>query len=238
MIVFKVTVAGVCFLIQTRYGLLEGKCRDFISGGEPDFNVCASREEMQREKESAETRISDSYAESLAVFRKMSTLAAEKDVLLMHGSAFSFDGKAVIITAPSGTGKSTHTALWLKAFGDRVRVINDDKPWLKRENGRFTVYGTPWMGKSNLGENISAPLCAVCVLHRAEENSVTPCTKKIEALLSQIFRPADVPHLRRVLNNICLLEKETAIYDIYCNMEEDAANAVARALFGEVKNEA
>ena len=233
MVEIKITVAGVCFLIQTRYGLLERKCRGFISGGEPDFTVCASDGEMLREKEAADTRISDSYAESLAVFRKMSTLAARRDIMLLHGSAFAFDGRAVIVTAPSGTGKSTHTALWKELYGDGVTVINDDKPWLKRENGHFTVYGTPWMGKENRGSNISAPLNAICSLHRSETNRVAPCERGIETLLEQTFRPSDPGALKKVVGNLWELNRSVRMLDIFCNMEKEAAETVRNAIFGE-----
>lgn len=46
------------------------------------------------------------------------------------------DGKAYMFSAPSGTGKSTHAKLWRDCFGDRVTMINDDKPLIKfREDG-------------------------------------------------------------------------------------------------------
>ena len=46
--------------------------------------------------------------------------------LMLHSSAVIMDGRAYLFSAPSGTGKSTHTQLWLDVFGDRATILNDD----------------------------------------------------------------------------------------------------------------
>ena len=72
-------------------------------------------------------------------------LLAEKptayNVLLMHGSALCMDGQPIVFTAPSGTGKSTHTRLWREMFGSRVWMIYDDKPMLKITGEGVWAYG-------------------------------------------------------------------------------------------------
>ena len=50
------------------------------------------------------------------------------DGILLHSSCIVVDGVAYAFSADSGTGKSTHTQLWLKRFGDRAHILNDDKP--------------------------------------------------------------------------------------------------------------
>lgn len=55
------------------------------------------------------------------------------DGLFFHSSALMLDGKAYLFSAPSGTGKSTHTALWQRHFGGRVQMINDDKPIIRKK---------------------------------------------------------------------------------------------------------
>ena len=52
---------------------------------------------------------------------------------MLHSSAVVADGKAYLFTADSGTGKSTHTQLWPRMFGDRAYILNDDKPALLDE---------------------------------------------------------------------------------------------------------
>ena len=89
----------------------------------------------------------------------------------LHSSAIVLDGKAYLFSAPSGTGKSTHTEKWCRLFG--ARYLNDDKPALRRLNGVWMAYGTPWSGKHDLSSNEGVPVGGVAVLHRGEENTIT-----------------------------------------------------------------
>ena len=78
-------------------------------------------------------------------------ILGDYDGFFFHSSALALDGEGYLFTALSGTGKSTHTRNWRKLFGERVTMINDDKPIIRRIDGRFFVCGTPWMGKSDIG---------------------------------------------------------------------------------------
>ncbi len=93
------------------------------------------------------------------------------DTVLFHGSALAIDGDGYLFTAKSGTGKSTHTRLWRERFGDRVVMINDDKPLLHIDAGSVIAYGTPWNGKHRLGTNASVPLRADCVFSDARSRT-------------------------------------------------------------------
>ena len=68
------------------------------------------------------------YLETLAVYRKLAQLLVQDDILLMHGAVVAVDGLAYLFTAKSGTGKTTHTRLWLRQFGARAVMVNGDKP--------------------------------------------------------------------------------------------------------------
>ena len=134
---------------------------------------------------------SDEYLETLALYRKIVERLLEWDTLLFHGSCISVDSKAYLFTAKSGTGKSTHTQLWKKLFGERAVFINDDKPLLKISAQGVTVYGTPWDGKHHRSTNTSCPLKAVCILTRNTENSIQRIDKKaaLPMLCQQSYRP-------------------------------------------------
>ncbi len=67
--------------------------------------------------------------------------------ILLHSSCVVVDGVAYAFSADSGTGKSTHTQLWLKRFGKRAHMLNDDKPALRIIDGKPYACGTPWSGK-------------------------------------------------------------------------------------------
>lgn len=71
------------------------------------------------------------YLETLAALRKIADFMPEKDCFLMHGAVVAWKDQGYLFTAPSGTGKSTHLALWKKYLGDQAEVINGDKRFLK-----------------------------------------------------------------------------------------------------------
>lgn len=154
------------------------------------------------------------------------------DGLFFHSSALMFDGGAYVFSAPSGTGKSTHTALWRKHFGDRVTMINDDKPIIRKKDGAFYVYGTPWMGKSNIGANISAPLKAVFLLERDSKNYAEKVSagrvfaKLLEATL--ISRKQD--KMLKILELYDEIFSAVDLFSLHCTVSDEAVIAAYNAL--------
>jgi hypothetical protein len=135
------------------------------------------------------------------------------------------DGNAYLFTAPSGTGKSTHARLWRELLGDRVKMINDDKPIIRYIDGELYVYGTPWTGKHGLGENTRGKIKAICKIYQAKENQIQRADNKemIGVIFQQTIRPDS---LERLDNFTALLDKMLASIDKYslgCNMDISAA---------------
>ncbi len=94
--------------------------------------------------------------------------------MMLHSSAVVADGRAYLFTAPPGTGKSTHTALWLQKFGERAYILNDDKPALRFADGKLYAYGTPFSGKTDLSRNTCAPVAGICILERGTVDCIAP----------------------------------------------------------------
>ena len=69
------------------------------------------------------------------------------DTVAVHGSCVVHDGKAVLFLGESGTGKSTHTRLWVENI-EGAFLLNDDSPFLRVEDGKVWAYGSPWSGKT------------------------------------------------------------------------------------------
>lgn len=97
---------------------------------------------------------------------------ATGNTLLIHASVAVADGKGYVFLGKSGTGKSTHTRLWLNNIPG-AWLLNDDNPVVKIENdGTVMVYGSPWSGKTPCYRNEKAPLGAVVRLSQAPHNSI------------------------------------------------------------------
>jgi len=95
-----------------------------------------------------------------------------RDGIVIHSSSISWEGKGIVFTAPSGTGKSTHVKLWERYIGQKVTTVNDDTPAIRIKEGDPVLYGTPWSGSTDKFNNTSVPLAAVVVLEQSSENTI------------------------------------------------------------------
>lgn len=145
--------------------------------------------------------------------------------LLMHASCVEKDGYAYLFSAKSGTGKSTHTALWLQAF-QNTRIINDDKPALRKIDGRFCACGTPFSGKFDISENVQIPVRALIFLQRGAENKIEPISAAaaIPLFLSQTLRPPVRDAMDRLLGILGELLARVPVFRLTCNMDISAAH--------------
>jgi len=159
----------------------------------------------------------------------------EHNGIMLHSSCVVVDGKAYLFTAPSGTGKSTHTNLWLKCFGDRAYILNDDKPALRLENGVWYAYGTPWSGKFNINRNERVPVGGIAVLGRGSENSIIPYRgfAAITSILDQTIRPVGEVYRIQILEILDKLMTNVPIWKLTCNLQPEAAIIAYRAMSGK-----
>ena len=160
------------------------------------------------------------------------------DGMLLHASAVMLDDWAYLFSAPSGTGKSTHTTLWRKVFGeDRALILNDDKPALRFENGRFYAYGTPWSGKTDMNINRRVPLAGICMLGRGERNEIEPFTgaDAVHALLEQTIRPKNAAKTVKLLELVDKLFAQVPVWKMKCNMDPEAARVSYEAMSAKRK---
>ncbi len=145
--------------------------------------------------------------------------------LMLHASAVELDGKAYLFSGPSGMGKSTHTKLWQQIFGERAQIFNDDKPALRREDGRWYAYGTPWCGKDGINQNKRVPLAGICFLKRGQENVIRRLEEKDvigHVLYQTLYRFRAVERLDSLLDNLSMLVREVPVFELE-NLPEEAA---------------
>lgn len=224
-------------------------CRDYLSEfASADAVISVEPEDIVRERTLAQKQAeldgvaddyTDAYLETLALYRKIALELIKYGVILFHGSAVALDGECYLFTAKSGTGKSTHTRLWREAFGERAVMVNDDKPLIALSDGGAIVYGTPWCGKHRLGNNISAPLKALCILERAEENVITDVSGRaaFPEIFVQTYRAPDPVFMQKTMQLVDKLLTLTPVYRLGCNMEKDAPIVSYNKMKGK-KNEA
>jgi hypothetical protein len=222
----KIRVAELNIEIHNTYPYCEDQCRDYLADfEEADITVSVTPEELAEERSHAKLPFPDGYLESICIYRAIALQLPRFDGMVFHASVLACDGRAYAFAAPSGTGKSTHTRLWLKVFGDRAAVVNGDKPIFRRINGEWRAFGTPWQGKEKWGANTSAPLHALCFLTRAAQNSIKPISDEeaVMHLFHQVLIPKDAEMADRFLALLDDMICKTSVHLLGCNMEEEAA---------------
>lgn len=228
-------IANHVIQITSVYAKIHFQCRHYACEEAPEYFVDTYIEDIHaegskaREEDALEGLPEGDYPEILlettAVYRKLTKLLVKDRIFLFHGSVIAVDGEAYLFTAKSGTGKSTHTRLWREMFGERAVMVNDDKPLLELTEEGVTVYGTPWNGKHKLGNNISAPLKAVCVLERGETNSIVRIdpVRAYPMLLQQSNRAIEAEDMIVTLELIEQMLNKVPTYLLKCNMNPEAA---------------
>lgn len=92
--------------------------------------------------------------------------------ILIHASVIAKNTEGYAFLGKSGTGKSTHSRLWLEHI-QGTQLLNDDNPAVRLENdGQVYIYGTPWSGKTNCYKNIKVRLQAFVRLRQSSYNHI------------------------------------------------------------------
>lgn len=156
--------------------------------------------------------------------------------LLIHSSVIVKDGRGVMCLGESGTGKSTHTRLWLENIEGTER-LNDDGPVVRVfDDGKVKVYGSPWSGKGAVYRQESCPIAGFLRLSQAPENRIQRLSRiaAFGALL-----PSTLPTLQkeeRTLDEICSALSEMIIavptYALACLPNAEAAQLSYDTIFG------
>ncbi|MBQ6106110.1 MAG: hypothetical protein IJL03_09220 [Lachnospiraceae bacterium] len=218
-------IAGHAIEINSIYNRVLRRCSQYSSAKEPEIRIITSLSDIISEKNTSDVLISDKDYETLAVQRKLSEALIDYDTILFHASALAVDGKGYLFTALSGTGKSTHARLWREAFGDRVTMINDDKPFIHIGEDEVRVYGSPWDGKHHLSTNTSVPVKAICILTRDTTNHIEKISadEAFSILLQQTYRSKDPAKIVKTIDLLIQMTKQVSLYRLGCNMDPEAA---------------
>lgn len=152
---------------------------------------------------------------------------AERGTLMVHASVIRYEGRGYLFLGKSGTGKSTHTRLWLKHI-EGSRLLNDDNPVVAFDpkTGEATVYGTPWSGKTPCYLNESVPVGAFVRLEQAPANAISrlTATHAFAALLpSCSCLKQDASIYKGIIDTVTRIATHIPVCHLRCLPDEAAA---------------
>ncbi len=229
-------IAGLRIEIKNKCTYTTRFCAKYLSDDqETSADICAmvTDEEFAEEKKLS-SQFSDGYIENICLYRSICRQIPLLNRMLLHAAILEYNGKAYAFLGKSGTGKSTHTGLWLK-YVPSSKIVNGDKPILEYTENGFVAYGTPWMGKEGLGEKTSAPLCGLCFLEQAKENSI--CRLNAAEVSARLFGQVLLPEEEEnVVATLDLVDKMICLIPAFllkCDISEEAVSVAFEALTGQ-----
>lgn len=160
--------------------------------------------------------------------------SASHGTLLMHSSVTVYNEGGYLFLGPSGTGKSTHSSLWLKHV-EGTELLNDDNPVVRVFDDDVIVYGSPWSGKTPCYQNKQVPAKAFVMLQQKPKNCIKrkDVIESFVALLESCSSFSwDKPIHRVICNTISEIIRKIPIFHLECLPDADAVrvckNAVAQ----------
>lgn len=154
-----------------------------------------------------------------------------KDGIVVHASGLEYNGKGILFTAPSGTGKSTQARLWEKHMG--AEVLNDDTPALRFIDDKLYMYGTPWSGSGTKYQNKKTELGAIVVIAQAKENQIekVKTSDAVRMLFPRCFVPyQDAILMDKAANVIEKIIATTPIYFLRCRPDQEAVEVLKKCI--------
>lgn len=169
MIDFKITLIDMCL----HYSVKHKETTSYLKQFQGDYKevitkpISASNEDFQR------YGLNPNFAlDEIQILAYLTSKALiPYNSFLFHGAAFKWKDEIWILTAPSGTGKTTQFQNWVTEFPEEIEMINGDKPILKWDDGKYMVYPSPWMGKERYGSNQNGKLAGMIILEQDKTNS-------------------------------------------------------------------
>ena len=165
------------------------------------------------------------FALNNALMMAYAFASADKQTVLLHASVIRKDGKGYLMTAPSGTGKSTHTFLWYKNIPG-CDLMNDDNPVVRVVDGCPIIYGTPWSGKTPCYRNIQAPVGALVRIQQRPRNEIRRLGP-VESLAMLLPAASCMKWDERVYLGVCdtlsAIIERVGIFELGCLPNAEAA---------------
>ena len=155
-------------------------------------------------------------------------------IMAIHSSTIVCKGRANLFLGESGTGKSTHTRLWLNNI-EGSRLLNDDRPIVAVEDGRVVVYGSPWSGKTPCYHNVCFPVNGFVRL-RQEKRNVIEQLNVFKAFAA--LQPSTPPALAyssyycdKIMETLDKIISKVPVYQLGCLPDADAAQLAYNTLY-------
>lgn len=150
---------------------------------------------------------------------------------VLHGVVMEHEGRGILITASSGTGKTTHTRMW-RDYKNAL-ILNGDRCLCRKIGNIWYAYGMPWSGSSGEYINRKVPVSCIISLNRGNTNTVMPMSVFDGSiyLMQRIFAPVWRGELQNTALNICEeLATEIPMLKLFCKPDLESIEVLDQAV--------
>lgn len=237
------SIADYKFDILVKYGYSIDKLKEYEADlANTDCSFTVSDEELNEEfryaLKTTGYEFGKDYLEFVAINRKLAEWLPLNNAFLLHSVVVDVEGEGVAFMASSGTGKTTHMLLWQKLLGDKMKIVNGDKPFIRFFNDEPNTpyaYGAPWQGKEEYGCNMRTKLKHLCFIERSKENS---CEKidienAVNLIFNQVYMPKEPIAMMNTIKFIDNIVSNCSLWKIKCNMDISAATTAYNTIFNK-----
>ena len=162
-------------------------------------------------------------------------ITSDKLTTLFHSSVVSYQGKAYMFLGKSGTGKSTHSQLWLKHI-EGTELVNDDNPVVRIIEGEARVYGSPWSGKTPCYRNVNYPIGGIVKLKQAPHNKIRRM-KPVEAYVALAMSISGMRWKKQMGDGLHQTENQLTatvpVWHLSCRPDQEAAEICSKTIINQ-----
>ena len=222
----KYKIADVVLEYEAKYDIIRDRGKKYIIDDteNTDIYVEVSDKDMQKYVETYPLYNLE-FAEYMLTGMRFYKKLLDFDGCMLHSSAVVVDDEAYLFSANSGTGKSTHTELWLKYLADKKPyILNDDKPAIRIYRNEVFAYGTPFSGKNDISVNKKVKVKGICFIERSKVNHIRKLEAKeaIPLFYGQTIRGLGKQKVEKLLDIMEIIIRNVPIYKLYCDMSGEA----------------
>lgn len=163
------------------------------------------------------------YSKNIMELIDIARIMNKKNTFMLHSSVIRYNNKAILFSAPSGTGKSTQADLWNKH--ENAEIINGDRTGIKKIGDKWTAYGLPFAGSSRIFKNERATISHIIILRQGKENKLkrlSPRNAFIKIYSETTIHTWDKEFQNNIVNMITDLVQNIPVYQYECLPDKSA----------------
>ncbi len=223
MSIVRINTVGLVAELEPYGELLSKRILPYIYDGKQKTDIYVKvSEKFYRDRQKEHPYLSFDECEYLWSGEYFYEQLARFNGIMLHASCVEYNGKAYLFSAPSGTGKSTHTHLWLE-YLPGSEIINDDKPALRVINNKIYAFGTPWSGTTAESTNTGVPVAGIAFLNRGVNKIERVGGKDVLSdFFNETVRPYTKELMKPMLATADKILTDVPLYKLSCDMTEEA----------------